>query len=883
MILARQSRFRVIAFLLSSALVFGFAPSAEAADQRVIDIAELTWTGAPRPSVSTGDVERSLAKVRTNWLSFTTLEGSANQNAIEFTFGRTLNAPLRLNAKFDCEATNFSTFINVIRAEAYKQLGINDYKDRYLTVLVPNSGCIWSGRALVGEAKTKGGSLVLHNTASAFIITHELGHSLGLGHSNLLRCASGIPDGPWSNDCKAIEYGGAIDVMGNVDTNSSLSVYHQWRMGLLEKSEIYQSWRNEKVTLTASDVKNGIRAVFLRDGNTSYWLEYRRPKSEVSYKPGIVIYRSDPPPSSFVESPNPLDSLQERPGPGISSDIWMLNLDAYTYSSTGRSSGSMTLGEGKSVTLYSKKISISFSAGKDANSVELSISRKVDQTPPPIPVLSDVRFWQFPEFPVLENGYTDEESAIAFYEIKRDEEVIKIEPDVVKDFSPTYLAPLSSTPILRVKDLPEGQYSLQVRAVDILGNVSEWSSSRRLSIDRGSPILSGGYRILEASQNNASIALTELRDPGSGLCETALINPEGIVVARSSAQSSPQFQLTPSVLTATKIQTFDCLGNGRQSSISAKYSFFGHKELRKLGKWKSIPNNPTALQCIGKCFAYFTTDGTIQAAVGSGSVGISVGGKEVARLSNSNSGTMRLSEPVTVGKVKRSVRIDGQNFTLYGLAKVSIQLGQISDVLRQAHPTDISLDNPAQVALSRFGFNSTDFEQGWFVLPMGGGTTLNDPTLDFCKPKYLSDEKRAERRQVAVSKVGSPYLFLSSEVVRYESEIAARSAMSELLETAKKCLSDGGGPEQSGVFTKYKFIPLPNTTEPYLNSSNSFTVLTTIGEDANARSLLAFYQFDRSMFTGLYVVTSGVDRLSDAEVLRWNNVAKVFLERLKQG
>jgi len=229
------------------------------------------------------------------------------------------------------------------------------------------------------------------------------------------------------------------------------------------------------------------------------------------------------------------------------------------------------------------------------------------------------------------------------------------------------------------------------------------------------------------------------------------------------------------------------------------------------------------------------------------------------------------------------VRMDGQNFTLYGVAKVSIQLGQISDVLRQAHPTDISLDNPAQVALSRFGFNSTDFEQGWFVLPMGGGTTLNDPTLDFCKPKYLSDEKRAERRQVAVSKVGSPYLFLSSEVVRYESEIAARSAMSELLETAKKCLSDGGGPEQSGVFTKYKFIPLPNTTEPYLNSSNSFTVLTTIGEDANARSLLAFYQFDRSMFTGLYVVTSGVDRLSDAEVLRWNNVAKVFLERLKQG
>ena len=100
--------------------------------------------------------------------------------------------------------------MNSLRNEVYRQLGLSDWKDRYLVILTPAAGCIWSGRAAIGSFATKGGVMVLHNTASAFVITHELGHTLGLGHSNLLRCDNGSFDGAWSQTCKAVEYGGGV-------------------------------------------------------------------------------------------------------------------------------------------------------------------------------------------------------------------------------------------------------------------------------------------------------------------------------------------------------------------------------------------------------------------------------------------------------------------------------------------------------------------------------------------------------------------------------------------------------------------------------------------------------------------------------------------------
>jgi hypothetical protein len=180
----------------------------------------------------------------------------------------------------------------------------------------------------------------------------------------------------------------------------------------------------------------------------------------------------------------------------------------------------------------------------------------------------------------------------------------------------------------------------------------------------------------------------------------------------------------------------------------------------------------------------------------------------------------------------------------------------------------------------KYGFNSDDFADGWIVLPMARGTTLEDPTLDLCAASYKSESGRQYRRQVMASKVGAPYVFLSTEVVKYKDKSAADAALAELQANYAACVKNKGGVERDGTFVDYSFVNLPENDAKLVAESSRVLVRAQIGKGVTARQLLGFYQYKGEMFTGLYVVKAGEVGYSDAEVKRWLDVAAVMAQRL---
>ena len=155
------------------------------------------------------------------------------------------------------------------------------------------------GRALEIDA---GDVVALNGIAHARLIEHELGHTLGLGHSNRYSCgfvADPLVDSRAENRCFVADQHNWDDAMG-AGPGGYLNAVHLDRLGLLPAADVSTVTSTSTVTIAPIATGQGNRRVIKVAGYSGqYLLEYRAavgldahlsPTSPY-YRPGVRIHK----------------------------------------------------------------------------------------------------------------------------------------------------------------------------------------------------------------------------------------------------------------------------------------------------------------------------------------------------------------------------------------------------------------------------------------------------------------------------------------------------------------------------------------------------------------------------------------------------------------
>ncbi len=188
--------------------------------------------------------------------------------------------------------------------------------------LAPNGAAGW------GDLPATSNRVWLNGFSDLREAVHELGHNLGLSHSGSESCTAANGDQvPLSGTCTPVPYGDAFSSMGDHFSDSYSPAQLQqlgWNNGHVET--VTATGATTHYVLTARDVDpaGATQAVRLVDGQTTLWLEYRRPLTEAGdslnlYTDGLLVRREDPtsptPPggsgSPFLLLMNPTETFDD--------------------------------------------------------------------------------------------------------------------------------------------------------------------------------------------------------------------------------------------------------------------------------------------------------------------------------------------------------------------------------------------------------------------------------------------------------------------------------------------------------------------------------------------------------------------------------------------
>jgi hypothetical protein len=174
---------------------------------------------------------------------------------------------LRVPRPNDCVNGAFQIMNQALRAAQRRGFILSRFQ-RAILYLPCDAG------GLLGFATVPGQHVWLFNTIGLHVVVHEQGHNLGLQHASSRVCRS--PQWrfvTWGPRCRVIEYGDEIDAMGNLRPGH-FNGFYKARLGWLQRGAVVRS--SGTVNLRpAETIGRGLKAVRVRSGRSTYWVEYR--------------------------------------------------------------------------------------------------------------------------------------------------------------------------------------------------------------------------------------------------------------------------------------------------------------------------------------------------------------------------------------------------------------------------------------------------------------------------------------------------------------------------------------------------------------------------------------------------------------------------------